>query len=277
MIRLPRCRIMASQRGTMMDETQECSCCPAQQVCPWGMLGVSDRKRLMQVVSRPGVYRAGRRIYHAGESLGSLFVLRSGCVKAWNVTDAGDEYVIRFHMPGDVLGLAGICSGAYDSSAMALDTCSLCEMPYAKFQRMAERVPALNLALLRMMSHQIQEEERTTLLRGHRSAPAKLSAFLCRLADSFVSRGFSGTEFNLSMGRREIADYLGLALETVSRTLTQLDHEGALSVRGRHIEVRNRERLDALARCVVLPESVGGESTGLPAGQAPRGAVSGRA
>lgn len=242
-----------------MDDTQACVQCPAQQVCPWGNLEAADRKRLEQVINRPGVFRAGRRLFHAGESLRSLFILRSGCVKAWNITDTGEEHVIRFHMPGDVLGLGSICSGVYDCNAMSLDTCSLCELPYTKFQRMAERVPSLNVVLLKMMSREIQEEERTTLLRGHRSAPAKISAFLCRLADSFASRGFSGSEFNLSMGRREIADYLGLALETVSRTLTQLDNDGALSVKGRRILVRDREHLESLARCATLPEPVTGE------------------
>ena len=245
-----------------MENTEACVQCPAQQMCPWGGLDAPDRKRLMQVVNRPGVFRAGRELYHAGESLRSLFVLRSGSVKAWNITDTGDEYVIRFYMPGDVLGLGSICTGAYDSNAIALDTCSLCELPYAKFQRVAERVPSLNVVLLKMMSHEIQEEERVTLLRGHRSAPAKISAFLCRLADGFATRGFSGTEFNLSMGRREIADYLGLALETVSRTLTQLDHDGALSVKGRCIQVRDRQQLDALARCTTLPNPIAGELPG---------------
>lgn len=200
-------------------------------------------ERLMQIITFRGVLGRGRHLYHAGDALRSLYVLRSGSIKSWNVTQNGDARVIRFHLPGDVLGLGAIASKSYDCNATTLDTCSVCEIPYSRFQKLAEKIPALNVQLLRRISLELVREERMTLLRWSRSAPVRLAGFLVQLARNFELRGYSDKEFYLTMGRRDIANYLGLALETVSRTLSQFQEEGLLRVEGKHIRVVDRRRL----------------------------------
>jgi CRP/FNR family transcriptional regulator len=148
-----------------------------------------------------------------------------------------------FYMPGDVLGLGAISSGSYDCNATTLNTCSVCEIPFNRFQRLAEDLPALNQQLLRMMSRELVQEEQMNLLRSNRSASARIASFLNHMACNQGSIGYLTKDFHLTMRRREIANYLGLALETVSRTLSQFQDEGLLRVDGKHIKVMDAPRL----------------------------------
>ena len=224
-----------------------CSDCLTKKNCIWSTLRPVDHQRLLNITKLHSSVRRNHDLFHAGESLRSLFVLRSGSAKTWNVTEAGEEHIIRFHFPGDVLGLGAISGGLYDCNATTLDTCSVCELPFNPFQRLAEEIPSLNYQLLKLMSHEIAQEEQRIYLRANRSAPARLASFLSCLSRNFGERGFSPREFNLTMGRKEIANYLGLALETVSRTFTQFQDEGVLRVEGKHICVTDKERLNQLS------------------------------
>jgi CRP/FNR family transcriptional regulator len=206
-----------------------------------------ERERLMQIITCRGVLGRGWQLFHAGDPLRSLYVLRSGSIKSWTVTQNGDDRVIRFHLPGDVLGLGAIGSDRHDCNATTLDTCSVCEIPFNRFQKLAQRIPSLHLQLLRRISLELVHEERMTLLRWSRRAPTRLAGFLVQLAQDFELRGYSNREFYLTMGRRDIANYLGLALETVSRTLSHFQDEGLLRVEGKYIRVTDRQRLTEIS------------------------------
>lgn len=202
---------------------------------------------MLNIIKQRSAVRRNRGLFHAGESLRSLYILRSGSAKSWNVSEEGEEHIIRFHFPGDVLGLGAISSGFYDCNVTTLDTCSVCELPFKPFQRLAEELPDLNYQLLKLMSREIAQEEQRIFLRANRSAPVRLASFLNCISRSFGECGYSTREFNLTMGRREIANYLGLALETVSRTFSQFQDEGMLQVEGRRICVTNQARLAQLS------------------------------
>jgi CRP/FNR family transcriptional regulator len=224
----------------------------------WAGLRSSHHERLLNIIKIHPALRRDYPLFHTGERLRALYVLRSGNVKTWNVTNEGEDHIIRFHMPGDVLGLGAISQGVHDCNATTLDTCSVCEIPFKSFQRLAEEIPALNHQLLKMMSREIVLEEEHVLLCGHKSAPARLATFFNCLTRNFAERGYSTQEFMLTMGRRDIANYLGLALETVSRTLTHLHNEGVLSVDGKYIRVTNPRRLWQLSRLTHDSKNAGG-------------------
>jgi CRP/FNR family transcriptional regulator len=226
-----------------MNEAPDCGQCPLERSCIWTELKPEPHERLLEVLRLRTLSQRGRQLFRVGDPLKALYILRSGSVKTWNVSEEGEDHIIRFYMPGDVLGLGAISSGSYDCNATTLDTCSVCEIPFNRFQRLAEDLPALNQQLLRMMSRELVQEEQMNLLRSNRSASARIASFLNHLAYNQGSRGYSTKDFNLTMGRREIANYLGLALETVSRTLSQFQDEGLLRVDGKHITVMDAPRL----------------------------------
>ena len=226
----------------------------------WGGLSSIDYQRLLSIIKLHKSEPRCHTIFRISEPLRSLYVLRSGSAKTWNVTEDGEEHIIRFHFPGDVLGLGAISRGVYDCTATTLDACSLCDLPFARFQKLAEEMPNLNFQLLKLMSREIAQEEQRIILRANRSAPARLASFLNCLSRNFAERGFSSQEFNLTMGRKEIANYLGLALETISRTFSQFQEEGVLQVEGKHIHLTDQRRLEKLSG--LEGETCGGEWRG---------------
>jgi CRP/FNR family transcriptional regulator len=182
-------------------------------------------------------------LFRIGEPLGALYILRSGSIKTWAVSEEGDDHIIRFHLPGDVLGLGAISTGSYDCNATTLGTCNVCIITFSQFQKLAERIPKLNGQLLKMMSQEILRDRQILFLLSNRSAPVRIASFLNMLSQNYAARGYSPNDFNLTMGRREIASFLGLAMETVSRTFSQLQEEGLINVQGRHIRVTDSQAL----------------------------------
>ena len=228
-----------------MQQSQDdfCQYCPTKKFCLWDGLIPSDHQRLLEITKPHRLIHHDHSLFRRGMPLRSLYVLRSGSVKTWYLTEDGESHIVRFYLSGDVLGLGAISSGEHDSNATTLDTCSACELPFQRFQRLAEDIPALNFQLLKWMSREIALEEQRALLRSNRSAPARLATFLDCLSRNLGERGFSTREFNLTMGRRDIASYLGLAMETVSRTLSQFQDQGVLHVEGKRIVVMDKQRL----------------------------------
>jgi CRP/FNR family transcriptional regulator len=97
--------------------------------------------------------------------------------------------------------------------------------------------------MLRVMSQEIRDDEQNMVVLGQKSAEERLAAFLISLSNRFHKRGFSANQFNLSMSRGDIGNYLGLALETVSRLFSRFQNEGLLRVDRKHIELLDRDKL----------------------------------
>ncbi|MFQ5546322.1 MAG: helix-turn-helix domain-containing protein, partial [Acidiferrobacterales bacterium] len=141
------------------------------------------------------------------------------------------------------LGLAGLGHGEYRATASALETASVCTIPFDGLQNLADHLPSLNHQLHKIMSQRISRDQETLLLLGDKSAHERLATFLLNISSRFAERGFSPSEFNLSMSRQDIANYLGLTLETISRTFSQFQKEGVLDVDRRLIRIVDRAHL----------------------------------
>jgi CRP/FNR family transcriptional regulator len=128
-------------------------------------------------------------------------------------------------------------------SAMALETTSVCELPFSGLEDLSRQVAGLQHQLFKLVGKEISNEHSMLLMLGNRSAEERLATFLLSLSSRLHERGFSAHEFNLSMSRHDIANYLGLAVETVSRLFTRFQEEGLLEVERRHITIRDLDRL----------------------------------
>ena len=214
-----------------------CYGCAAYSHCIVSNLQAGERQQLMSQISRQSDMAGGLAVYRKGESFRYLRLLRSGIVKTWRASREGNEHIIRFHFPGDILGLGAISSSVHDCNATTIDASSFCHIPFTQYQRLAKHLPALNEQLLRLMSREISEQKHLIELRGNRSARARLAIFLNDLAKRLDERGFSSKILNLPMSRRDIADYLGLAEETVSRAFGKLEDEGVLEVQRKNVRI----------------------------------------
>ena len=230
-----------------------CGACSLHELCLPHGLGVADLARLEDVVGAPRVRPPGRVLFRAGEPFHSLFVPRSGTVKTTAADHTGAERVLGFHLPGEIVGLDGLANGYHQASARTLETASVCEVPFAHLERVMEHVPALAHRFVRLMSQDIAHREGHLLTLTDLSSDRRVATLLLSLAARWEARGYSGHEFNLSMSRQEIASYLGLAPETVSRALRRLQTRRLIAARGRLVRVLDDVGLHALADVTPCP------------------------
>lgn len=197
-------------------------------------------------------FKAGQRIFTIGQSFDTLYLVNSGFLKTVLLDDSGNEQVLSFPMKGDVLGVDGIHTKQYMSEAVALSSCDIIIVPFKIFAALGRKYPELELSLYGVMSRELAREHTIAGMLGSLSAEARVARFLVSLSERFSAMGYSGREFNLRMTRQEIGSYLGLTLETVSRTFSAFDKIGYISVDQRSIALKDVQALKVLRR---LPPS----------------------
>ena len=229
------------------DTHASCSVCSLSKLClPLG-LAREELERMDGIVSRSPVIHEGEHLFRVGDAFKSVYAVRSGSYKSYAVDSEGREHVLGFHLPGEVMGLDAIYSGRHMSNAVALDTSTVCELPYSELSRLAGEVGGLRLQMFRLMSKDIAD---TAALAGDFSAEERIAAFLMDLSRRFHERGFSATEFNLSMSRRDIANYLRLTPETISRVFARFEKSRLIVAQRREIRLLDLAKLQTLGRCM---------------------------
>lgn len=226
------------------DEFTFCSTCAFSQACLAEGMDKSGLRNLHMLVEHVGPLAPGDFAFREGDSFGAIAAVRAGTVKTFTIDPDGREHVLGFHFPGEVIGLDGIDGDRYPCNAIALDTVMLCRFSFPKISVLAAQLPGLQRHLFRLLSRDIG---RAALLAGDWSAEQRVAAFLVGLSRRLAARGFSPSRFQLTMARTDIANYLRLAPETVSRVLRRLQENGLLAVARREVELLDMPRLDAMA------------------------------
>lgn len=221
--------------------------CSLLQVTPIAAASTAD-----DVVFQHVQFKAGQRLFTIGQPFDALYIVNSGFLKTVLIDDAGNEQVLSFPMKGDVLGVDGIHGQRYMSEAVALSSCDVIVVPFKVFSSLGRKHPELELSLYGVMSRELAREHAMVSMLGSLSAEARVGRFLVALSERYSAMGYSGKEFNLRMTRQEIGSYLGLTLETVSRTLSAFDRIGYIAVDGRSIILKDMQALKTLRR---LPPS----------------------
>ncbi len=196
--------------------------------------------------------KAGQRVYTIGQAFDTLYICNSGFMKTVLIDEYGNEQVLSFPMRGDLLGVDGIHSKFYRSEAVALSDCDLILIPFKKLTALGRSHVDLEHAVYGVMSRELVREQTMVCMLGTLSAEAKVARFLMSLSERFEQMGYSSKIFNLRMTRHEIGSYLGLTLETVSRTLSAFNEIGLISVDQRMIKIIDGATLATLRR---LPPS----------------------
>ena len=225
-----------------------CQNCGLYQLClPMG-LDSADTALLDHYVKRKRMIKRGEVLYRIGEVFTYVYAIRSGSVKTYLSTDDGRLQITGFHVPGELLGLNAIDEKRYSCEAVALEATSVCEISVECFEELARQIPSVHYQMLRMMSKEIRNNQELMLLLGKKNAEERLATYLLSLSRRFAMRNYSPTQFNLSMSRGDIGNYLGIAEETVSRIFTRFHEEGIIASERRHITLNDLERLSAIAR-----------------------------
>lgn len=231
----------------LLNTNVACNECSLHQLCLPQSISGADLEKLDHIIERKKPLKRNEHLFHVGSPFNSIYVVRSGSLKTYSPTIDGQEQVTGFHLPGELLGLDAIGKGHHPCVAKALETTSVCEVPFERLEGLTQELPTLQHQLLRLMSKEIFDDQELMLLLGKKTAEARLSAFLLSISLRFKQRGFSSTEFYLSMSRNDIANYLGLAVETVSRMFTRFQEDGIINAERKHIMINDWDILQQLA------------------------------
>ena len=202
-----------------------------------------DMHRLDEVVEKRRKIKQGEQLFSAGDTFKSLYAIRTGFFKTCVSAADGREQVTGFQMAGEIIGLDGIVTDHHNCSAIALEDAEVCIMPFADVEELSREFPVLQRHIHKIMSREIVRENSVMMLLGNMRAEERLAAFLLNLVQRLHARGFSQSELMLRMTREEIGSYLGMKLETVSRTFSKFSDEGIIEVKQRYVKILDPEAL----------------------------------
>lgn len=224
-----------------------CKDCTLRELClPIG-LNEADVSELDKAIKRRRTLRKGELLYRFGDPLQALYAIKSGAVKTTGLMEDGRAQVTGFYLSGELLGIDAINSDQHPCSAEALEVTEVCEIPFQALEELASHVPGLQHQLFKMMSREIVRDEQLLMMLGRMSAEERLASCLLSFARRQRRAGGLTSELHLTMSRQDLGDYLGLALETVSRLFSRFQEEGLLTVQGRNVRLLDVARLQGLA------------------------------
>lgn len=235
--------------------SEQCQQCASRSICISADLMQSIPARYKNQLFRSHRISKGQHLFHAGDPMNSVYVVKSGLFKTYLDSEAGDEQVMGFQMPGEILGSDALARQQHSLSAVALESSTVCATPIKKLEAMANRfAPDW---LLKRVYEEVLRERNILLITGRRySADARVAYFLLELSARNKVRGFSDREFKLTMPQRDIARYLDMALETVSRVFTRLQDYGIVTIKRPYITIEKMEELRGMVDLSILPNKL---------------------
>ena len=223
-------------------ESGRCNQCALHALCLPGIDGCFN-SALGPIVAGDITIAKGHTLYDHGDRADNLYVVKSGAFKIMTPLCRHDSHVSGFRMPGDLVGACGLTCGQYPFTAQALDRSTVCRLPLDRLREAQLRQPMLTQGLLQALSNQAAQAQRQ-VTRTNLPALARFSLFIKDISSHHKKRHLSATEFDLPMPRTDIADFLALAPETISRLIASLTKQGILAFEGKTVRVLHNEALE---------------------------------
>ena len=227
--------------------SQKCQSCRLKSACLSDSLSMTNRAVLGSLTRHAKPLQKGDYIYRQNEDFRSVYIVKAGCVKVCQVDTEGEEHIVGFYTSGEIFGIDGIYQSKHQCSAVSLDTTAVCEVPYEEFSKALLSNPSLSQFLLTALAGEMHERQQPLIFLHHKQAMQRLATFLINMSSRFGKRGLSLTEFSLPMPRRDIAQYLGLTEETVSRLFSKFGDMELVTANGREILIHDHNALKSLS------------------------------
>jgi CRP/FNR family transcriptional regulator len=238
---------------------QSCELCGIGRLCLSSQLVGGDLQDLKPVVRRRFCVPRGESLFVAGQQQHAVYVLRSGSFKSCDMDADGQEQVTEFFLPGDVLGLEDMESEEHNSYSLALENSWVCEIPLKQLQTRVFNSAPLCREVFSVLCGKVRHQRGMIRQLGKSDAMCRVSGFLLGLSERLRRRRLPYEQFRLTMDRGDIANYLGMKLETVSRSFSSLQKQQMISVHGKSIELLDRDSM-ASEYCPQFELSLGDES-----------------
>jgi len=220
-----------------------CSSCSMRQLCMPQGLSAEELPKLETLICSARTVQRGETLYRSGDHFDSIYAVRSGSMKTVMTHRDGREQVTGLRLAGEALGLDGISADVYACSAVALEDSTVCIVPYSALKLLCREISSMQERMHKLLGAQIVSEAAQMMVLGSLSADERVAAFLLDVSQRNAQRGYSCSEFNLRMTREDMGSYLGMTLETVSRTLSRFQKRGLIDTQGKHIRIVDLEGL----------------------------------
>lgn len=230
------------------NEQVSCANCRLSSICLPLAIETDDVVKLDEIVQRGRPLQKGETLYQQDGRFSSIYAVRSGALKAYSITSSGEEQVTGFYLPGEILGIDGISSHHYASTAVALDTSAVCEIPFDQLEQLSRQLPDLQRHFFQIMSREITDDQKLLTLISKNTAEERVAAFLLSLSSRHQRRQLSEERFQLPMSRMDIGNFLGLTIETVSRVLSRFKKSLVIEFEGRELRIMDIDSLRSIAR-----------------------------
>lgn len=229
------------------EKKTHCSTCSLNSLCLPIALDESDFDALDNVIKRGRPFQKGEFLFNQGEPFNAIFAIRTGAVKTYTTALTGEEQITGFNLASELVGLPGYGQDNYPLSAKALETTTVCELPINQLEKLFDELPSLRKQVMNNMSCEIRQDQQMMMQLSKKSADERLAYFLLELSHRYQRRGFSPKSFRLPMSRIDISNYLGLAVETVSRIFTRFQNNQLIANEGKEVTLIDMEGLFLLA------------------------------
>jgi CRP/FNR family transcriptional regulator len=224
-----------------------CSNCRLSSLCLPLSLEVEELDQINDVILRDRPLHKGDYLYRASDKFHSIYAVRAGCLKTIKISEDGEEQITGFYLPGEIIGIDGLSDNHYSTSAIALETSAICEIPFHKLEELSHVIPSLQRHFFQIMSKEIIADQELIMLLSKGSAEQRLAALLLSLSARYQRRQLSATAFVLPMSRTEMGNYLGLTIETVSRVMGRFQKQGLTESDRRSITLLDVDALRKIA------------------------------
>lgn len=240
--------LKSSDKHCPHNKQVSCGNCRLNTICMPVSLHIDDVERLNQIIQRGRPLHKGEYLFRVNDPFTAVYAVRSGAVKTVTLTDNGEEQVTGFYLPGEVLGMDGLASNVHTNSVLALETSSVCEIPFNRLEELSMQLPSLQRHFLQLMSREITQEQQMITLLNKNNAESRIASLLLSISSRNSSRNLSATTFMLPMSRTDLGNFLGLTIETVSRTFARLQKNALISVDKKEITIVDIAALQQLAK-----------------------------
>ena len=224
-----------------------CSLCGLEPICRVLEYGVGEIELPEGILLRRQQVAKGETVFRTGDPFRSIFAVKSGSFMNLIKTPDGEEQVTGFSLVGELIGAEGLAGGYYNCTARAVEPSSICELRMEQLQQAGQPAESLQQGIIMLLAQEVAfcRSVSSSLIR--QKGEKRLAAFVLSVSNRLAARGMSGTEFKLNMSQTDIASYLGLSRETVSRGLAKMRKDGISKVRGKHFELQDMDQLRRLA------------------------------
>jgi len=238
---------MQNKSSTFNNDTVKCESCSLVNVCLPSGLSSNEMSLLESSIDKTTKVNKKDTVFKANDEIDGIYAVKSGALKTSISNRDGQEQILEFHLPGDMLGFDAFNQGTHTCNATALEDTLLCKIPMQTFDSLCEQLPGLRRELRHQVGKEIAHNQSLLLSLGQQQTDERLATFLLKMSDHYKSRGFSSNEFVIPMPRQDLSNYLGMAVETLSRIISRMTDAGLIKIDRRVVTITNLEKLQRLA------------------------------